>query len=241
MRRLTHFSAGLFLLLGSVVAAQAQAQRPQFRPAVLITGPDSLLNRIEAKALFEAGQREGVVMFCARATKEGRLAAGSVYHGSPGSEKLAAEVTKQLPGTKTAPAIYDYQPVEAVFYGTVTFSVSGEKPQVRIFLNHDAAELKKGSDFIGPQPVYGGDSAFSGFHYPASAGKVPVSGLVGVSMKLDAQGIVQEMRVLNEDPPLLGFGLAAANDLRGAKFIPAFRDGDADACNTVLAVYYPTD
>lgn len=241
MRRLTGIALALLLIFFADRRLEAQGPRPQFRPAVLTGGADSLINRIDAKALAAAGQEDGAIMFCARATRDGQLSDTHTYHGTVGTDALAAEVFKRLPGTRVSPAIYDHQPVEVLFYGTVVFSRNDDKPQVRIFLNQDPAELKKGSDFIGPQPIAGADSAFTGLHYPSgSEDRIAVSGTVGVSLKVDANGSLQDFKVLNEDPPLLGFGTAAEADFKGAKFIPAFRDGDADACDTAIALYYPT-
>jgi hypothetical protein len=235
MRKL--FTLTIGLLLFAAGAAQLQAQgRPQFRPAVFVTGPESLVNRIDRKALAAAGQKDAAVMFSARTTKDGKLTDAHTYRGTPESEKLAAEVLKKLADAKVAPAIYDHQPVETIFYGTVVFALEGMGPQVRIFLNQDAGEFTKGTDFIGPQPVIGGDSGFTGLHYPPSA--TAAAAQVGLSLKVDEKGVPQDVHVLLEDPPQLGFGAAADADFKGVKFIPAFRDGDVDACQTTLVAYY---
>jgi hypothetical protein len=239
MRRISHWALVAALSFAAVSSLKAQP-RPQFRPAVLGSKPDSLVNIIDGQGLVNAGQTDGAVMFCARALPDGRLEAPRTFRASPGAEKLAAEVLKRLGETKVAPAIYDHQPATVYFYGTVVFNAQ-EKPYVRVFLNQDPAELKKESDFISPQPVFGGPSAFSGLQYPPSAGVLPVSGLVSIALKADAQGNVKDLRVLNEEPPLLGFGLATLAAFEGAKFIPAFRDGDPAECDTVFPAYYPVD
>ena len=46
------------------------------------------------------------------------------------------------------------------------------------------------------------------------------------------------MQVLSEEPPLLGFGDAALTDFDGAKFIPAFRNGQPVESNVKIPVYY---
>ena len=180
-------------------------------------------------------------MFCARVAKDGRLVDPQTYQGTPESAVLEQELRKLLLETKVAPAIYEHQPVEVYFYGTVVFTVADDKPHVRIFLNQDPAELKKSSDFIGPQPVFGADSKFAGLSYPQSGQTVPVSGIVSLTLRVNATGEPQEIRLLAEEPPLLNFGQTALADFQGAKFIPAFRDGDATDCNTVLPVYYHQD
>jgi hypothetical protein len=44
--------------------------------------------------------------------------------------------------------------------------------------------------------------------------------------------------VVSENPPLVGFRRAAAEDFRVASFIPAFREGKPVECNVTLPVYY---
>ena len=112
------------------------------------------------------------------------------------------------------------------------------KPRLRIFANQEAVELKKESDFVGPQPFVGPDSKFEGLHYPDDVVGVPISGLVELAMKVDADGNLKELRLVSEYPPLAGFARAAMEDFRVARFIPAFRDGKPVECSITLPVYY---
>ena len=57
-------------------------------------------------------------------------------------------------------------------------------------------------------------------------------------MKIDADGNLQDLRVVSEQPPLVGFRRAASEDFRVARFIPAFRDGKPTECSITLPVYY---
>lgn len=231
-----------FLAVTAACAASpllyAQA-RPQFRPAVLGSGPTSLARSIDAQALYDAGQRTGAVMFSAHVLKDGQLVDAHTYHPAPDSDKLELEVLRKVSQARVAPAIYESQPVEVILTGTVSFSVTDDKPQIAIFLNQDPKELKDARDFIAPQVVFGGPSKFEGTHYPPSASVVPLSGLVSAAVKIDAKGNLNGFDVIAEDPPLLGFGLSAIRDFSGAKFIPAFRDGDPVECDTVLPIFYP--
>ncbi len=134
---------------------------------------------------------------------------------------------------------YDHQPVDAIYYGTVTFRVVNGKPRLRIFSNQEGDELEKEHDFIGPQPFFGNGSGFTGFHYPQlESTRLEVDGMVELKMKIDATGNLQEINVVSEKPPLLGFGDAALKDLKDAKFIPAFRDGKPVECEITLPVFY---
>ena len=59
-----------------------------------------------------------------------------------------------------------------------------------------------------------------------------------LALNVDAMGNLQSMQVVSEEPPLLGFGDAAISDFTGAKFIPAFRNGQPTECTVKIPVYY---
>ena len=241
MRNITRLTAVAVCGFALTGLAVAQEKGPQFRPAVLGSGPDSLINRIDAQALFKAGQKDGAVMFCSLVNKTGNAVQSRTYRGMPGTSALEEEVRKRLEDAKFAPAIYNHQPAEVILSGTVIFSVVDQTPRVRIFLNHDPNELREAADFIAPQPVFGGDSAFTGLDYPEQL-PVPVSAVVDLRLDVDATGKLRDLRVLAEEPPLLGFAEIAKRDFSGARFIPAFRAGDPTESKTVYPVaYQPAD
>jgi hypothetical protein len=211
---------------------------PLYRPALLGIGPNSVINRIDTQDLIKKGQKDGSVMFCCSVMNTGAIANTWTYRGTPGSTLLEQELVRRLDQAVFVPGIYNRQPVHVLFYGTVTFAVVNGKPRLRIFANQEEAELKKESDFIGPQPFVGHDSKFEGLHYPDDVLEAKISGLVGLAMKIDANGNLKELAVVSEEPPLVGFRRAAAEDFRVAKFIPAFRDGKPAECSITLPVYY---
>jgi len=98
--------------------------------------------------------------------------------------------------------------------------------------------LKKESDFIDPQPYVGQDSKFTGIHYPETGTAVQVTGVAELALNVDVMGNLKSMHVVSEEPPLLGFGEAAITDFNGAKFIPAFRNGQPVESNVKIPVYY---
>lgn len=214
------------------------AELPRYRPALLGTGPNSVINRIDTQDLIKKGQKDGSVMFCCSVTKTGEIASTWTYRGTPESRLLEQELVRRLDQAAFAPAIYNRELVPVLFYGTMTFSIVNGKPRLRIFANQEAVELKKESDFVGPQPFVGRDSKFEGLHFPDDVLAAPVSGLVELAMKVDADGNMKELRVVSEEPPLVGFRRAAAEDFRVARFIPAFRDGKPTECSITLPVYY---
>ena len=224
------------------VGSSQSASLPMYRPVLLGSGPDSLINRIDTADLVRKGQKDAAVMFSCSVKKDGTVLSVSTYRGTPDSKLLEQEILKRLSvaaNPKFVPAVYNHLPVDAIYYGTVTFMIANGKPRLRIFSNQERAELAKESDFIGPQPFWGGESKFSGFHYPDSeSAPVQVDGSAELQLKVDANGNLQDLSVLNEQPPFLGFGEAAFTDLSKAKFIPAFRDGKPVACEVKLPIYF---
>lgn len=255
------FATGL-LLSGSLFAAEVQVQTkpsatparspaapfasptaapqqlPQYRPALLGTGPNSVINRIDTASLIKDGQKDGSLSFCCSVGKTGEPGHVWTYRVSPDSRPLEQEVLRCLDTAIFVPAIHNHQPVHVLFFGTVTFKVVNGKPRLRIFANQEPEELKKESDFIGPQPFAGPGSKFEGLHYPNDGITSVLSGIVELAMKVDADGNLKDLRVVSETPPLVGFRRAAAEDFRVASFIPAFRDGKPVECNVTLPIYY---
>lgn len=245
------FAFSLIVLLSAVdlgwsqVSANSPGQiseLPMYRPVLLGQGPNAVINRIDEQDLIRKGQKDALVMFMCSVRKTGELEWCATYRGTPDSDFLKQELQRRISpasGPKFIPAIYNHQPVDAIYYGTVTFRVVNGKPRLRIFSNQEADELEKEHDFIEPQPFFGNGSGFTGFHYPPpEAARVPVDGMVELKMKIDANGNLQEIKILSEEPPFLGFGDAAVADFRNAKFIPAFRDGKPVSCDVTLPVLY---
>ena len=243
------FLAVVFCFLVDLGSAQTVGNRPgstpaaktlSDRPALVGTSPDALINRIDTQDLIKKGQKDGVIMFCCIVKDTGEAVWSIAYRGTPGSKLLEQEVLKRLKEAKFIPALRNGKPVSVYFYGTVTFAIVNAKPRLRIFCNQEAEELKKESDFICPQPYVGGDSKFDGFHYPPHSAGVPVTGTAEVAVTVDVAGNLKAIELVSEYPAsiLLKFGQAALNDFNGAKFIPAFRNGQPVEAKATLAAYY---
>ncbi len=215
---------------------------PMYRPALLGTGPDSLVNRIDTADLIKKGQKGAAIMFFCLVAPTGDIVWSGTYRGTPESKLLEQEVLKRLANAKFIPAIYNHQPVIVIFYGTVVFSIVDGKPRLRIFSNQQLDELKKENDFIDPQPYVGQDSKFNGIHYPDTGTTVRMTGVAELALNVDAAGNLKSMQLISEHPPYLGFGNAALSDFSGAKFIPAFRNGKPVESKITIPVYFkPSD
>jgi Gram-negative bacterial TonB protein C-terminal len=224
-----------------VVVDLAQAQSIDVasnRPAMVGSGADALVNKIDVEDLFKKGQKDGAVMFACIVDLRGNVAWNTTYNLTPNAKLLEEEVLKRLETAKFVPALHNKQPVDIVFFGTVSFVVKEGKPHLRVFANQEIDEVNKASDFIGPQPYFGGESKFTGLHYPTQNMVVPVTGDVKFTIAVDAIGNLKDIQLVSESPPLLGFGDAAISDFGRAKFIPAFRDGKATDSRITLSVYF---
>ena len=226
----------------SAAPSTPAAGLPMFRPVLIGQGPNALINRIDEQELIRKGQKDALVMFLCAVTKDGGVEWSATYRGTPDSDFLKQELQKRISpaaNPKFIPAVHDHQLVDAIYYGTVTFRLVNGKPRLRIFSNQETGELEKEHDFIGPQPFFWSGSGFTGFHYPPmESGRLQVDGKVELKMKVDATGNLQEINVVSEEPPLLGFGAAALKDFGDAKFIPAFRDGKPVESEVTLSVFY---
>jgi hypothetical protein len=214
------------------------ANLPMYRPALIGSGPNALINVIDTQSLIKQGQKNAGIMFSCIVAPTGDIVWSSAYRGGPESKLLEQEVLKRLASVKFIPAIRNHQPVTAEFYGTVEFAVVDGKPRLRIFANQQLEELKQAHDFIGPQPYFGADSKFDGFHYPDTGSPVAVTGNADVALTVDVEGNLKDIRLVSEYPPLLGFGEAAVLDFRKAKFIPAFRNGQPVESTVILPAFY---
>jgi hypothetical protein len=256
MRSLVTLSAVFFLGGANCFAAEVQTapakptpspgaasptpapRLPKYRPAVLGTGPLSVINRIDTAELMRKDQKDASLMFCCSVARNGEVVNSWIYRATLGSTALERQVFDCLDTAVFVPAIYNHETVHVLFYGTVSFKIVDGKPRLRIFANQEAVEVSKETDFIGPQPFVGGDSKFQGLHYPVNVLGLKVSGLVELAMKIDANGNLKESKMVSEYPPLAGFGERATSDFRGAKFVPAFRDGKPVECSITLPVFY---
>ena len=210
---------------------------PKYRPILMGSEPNSLINQMDRASIGERSPKNQEVMFYCVVNRNGKVISGATYRGSPGSDALEQELNKHLETSTFVPGVRDYKTVDAIYYGTATFAMVNGRPRLRIFSNQQYDELADEKDFIAPQPYFGGDSKFLGLHYPKKADGT-VSGLAELALQVDQDGNIKAMKVVCEYPPDSGFGDAATADFTGAKFIPAFRDGQPVECAIRLLVYY---
>lgn len=235
----------VFFLVASLfivdLAPAQTSELPVYRPALIGNGPNALINRIDTQDLMKKGQKDAALMFCCLVGKSGEIALSWTYRATPGSQLLEQEVQKRLApatGATLIPAVYHHQLVDVFYYATVIFKIVEGKPRLRIYSNQETGELKNEADFISPQLLFGGESNFTGFRYPEQEARLPATGTADVHMKIDADGNVQQATLVAEEPPFLGFGEAAIEQFKQAKFMPAFRNGKPVACEVTLPAFF---
>lgn len=209
----------------------------KFRPALMRTDENGLLNKINEIRLLQENPKEQGVMFYCVVNKNGKVISSATYRETTDSVALQGEIRKNIENSTFIPAIYNSKTVDAIYYGTATFSATEGHPRLRIFQNNDTSEVDTESDFVGPQPVYGGGSKFLGLHYPKKADR-KTNGIADLDLEIDDEGNVKNIALAYEYPADQGFGEAALADFTDAKFIPAFRNGQAVECQIRLPVYY---
>ncbi len=219
------------VLLGSIFTSRiASAENlPDCRPALLTKGPRSLVNLIDLESLMKQGQGSATVMFTCGINSLGFAGAGIFYRGTPDSGKLGDEVVRRIDHAQFEPAVYHHVHVDVWINGTVTFIVKDGKPHLRVFLNQEEEDLLKGRDFIAPQYVYAPDNyKFRGINWPANA--PGHEGFVAMELWVDLQGKVTGTKLEYEYPPNMNFG-RETNAIRGAWFVPGFRNGKPEPCH----------
>src|SRR5437763_11152753 len=107
---------GTFCIIGLLLTAELASSKtektespsptpalPEFRPALLGTGPDSLINKIDTADLIKKGQKDAAIMFSCLVAPTGDVVRSAGYRGARGSELLEREVLKRLANIRLFP------------------------------------------------------------------------------------------------------------------------------------------
>ncbi len=215
---------------------------PDMRPALVGSGPNSLINLINTQHLMQRGVTHGALFFYASVHPNGFPAYSKVWGMTKETEPLRDELRERLAQARFIPAIYHHRPVYAAFYGTLAFSVVDGKPHVRIFANQEQAELEKESDFISPQALY-----IPGHIYDYTKVKEPFGswmtedkpGMANMSLTIDASGHIKDVRVESITPPeKQQYANAAVAIFRERVYLPAYRNGKPVDSTTHAKFYF---
>jgi hypothetical protein len=225
--------------IGSSLCAQNLADT---RPALVGSGPHSLVNLINTKRLIERGMKHGALFFMARVDPNGFPSYSKVWGMTKEIEPLRDELRERLAEARFIPAVYNRQHVWAWFYGTLAFSATDGKPHLRIFANQEMPELQKESDFIAPQPIW-----LPGKNYDYAKLKDPFGswmnddkpGIADLLLSVDATGKIKDVRLERVDPAdKRAYGDEAVKMAQQWLCLPAYRNGKPVDSATHLKFYF---
>lgn len=226
LRRPILLAIAFYLATGSCRFSALAEALPEMRPALVGSHKNSLVNLINTKRLIEQGQDHAALYFTCLVDPDGRLWGRHVYAGTPGSEKLKAEVKRCLRNAIFIPAVYNHRVTYADFSGTVVFSVHDGKPRLRIFANQEKSELASESDFIGPQPILVPGHHYDFPKYPARSWATDdVPAVVELLLSIDSSGKLKDVEFISANPSDKAFQEYALKAVREYTFLPAFRNG----------------
>jgi len=219
-------AAALFIGFTADLSAETLPQR---RPALIGSGPGSLVNLIDTEALFQKGQRDAWVMFECGVAGDGIVFGSDFFTSSPDSRLLKGEVRRRLRQTRFIPAVYNHKRTSAWFAGTVVFVVQNGRPHLRIYAHQDLDEIKRGTDFVAPQLIYVPNRFVTDFpKLPTKAKRDDAAGVVKVRHSVDANGKTTNVEVISE-PQGYEVGDYLKKVLPLVDFLPGYRNGNPTA------------
>jgi hypothetical protein len=239
-----HFTT-TFAVIGIALIASnsAFAQNPSdMRPALVGSGPKSLVNLINTKHLMERGVRHGALFFMAQVDPNGFPSYSKVWGMTKETAPLRDELRERLAEARFIPAIYNNRKVYSWFYGTLAFSATDGKPHLRIFANQELPELQKETDFIAPQPIW-----LPGKIYDYAKLKDPFGswmnedkpGAADLILSVDAAGHIKDVRVERVEPAdKKAYADEALKRVQQWLCMPAYRNGKPVESTTHVKFYF---
>lgn len=174
---------------------------PDRRPALVGSGPKSLVNLIDAEALYRKGQRDAWVMFECSVAPDGISFGSDFFTASPSANLLKDEVRRRLRQAKFIPAVYDHKRTYAFFDGTAVFVVANGKPHLRVYAHQELDEIRHGTDFVAPQLIGVPNHDVSNFpDFPSGFVHMEEAAIVKLRHSVDANGKTTDVQVISEVP-----------------------------------------
>ena len=236
----TRFCSLIVTAIATWAAANVSAENlPDKRPALVGSGPGSLVNLIDTQGLFQKGQRDGWVMFECAVDGSGTAYGSNFFTASPDSGLLKNEVRRHLlRRAQFIPAVYNHKRTSAWFAGTVLFVIANGKPHLRLYANQDLDEIKRGTDFVAPQLIFIPNHDYLNMPtLPTAAGGDYAAGVVKLRHSVDANGTTTDVKVISE-PAGYGMGDYLKKALPRVGFLPGYRNGRATASTYTLTWWF---
>ncbi|HVF72810.1 MAG TPA: hypothetical protein VM940_14505 [Chthoniobacterales bacterium] len=221
----------LTVILGCFLSAAAlQAENlPSIRPALIHSGPGSLVNRIDVNKLFAQGQRDAWVKFECAILPDGIARGSDFFTASPEARLLKNEVRSRLRLSTFIPAVYNHKRTYAWFAGTVLFVVKDGRPHLRVYANQDLDIINSGVDFVAPQMIDVPTHYYLNFpKAPTATVRDDAAGVVRVRHSVDASGKTTGVELISEPPGSQG-GEYLKKALPQLDFTPGYRNGKPTA------------
>jgi hypothetical protein len=230
-------AAGAALFTSSTTYLSAE-NLPQMRPAMIGSGPGSLVNLIDGQALFQKGQGDGWVMFECAVAGDGFAFGSDFFTASPNSDLLKNEVRKRLRQTRFIPAVYNHKRTYAWFAGTVVFVVANGRPHLRMYANQEVEEIKRGADFVAPQLIDVPNHYLLDLpHFPTVATHDEAAGMVKLRHSVDANGKTTNVEVISE-PKGYQLGDYLKKLVPRLDFSPGYRNGKTPPSTYTLTWWF---
>ena len=245
MKVISHFNKTLvatFLVTSIARTSLPGESLPDMRPALVGSGPKSLVNLINGKHVIERGFQHGALYFMARIDPNGFPAYSKIWGETDKIKPLRDEVRERLAEARFLPAVYNHQHVYAWMSGTIAFTSTDGKPHLRIFVNQELSELEKESDFIAPQAIW-----LPGKIYDYAKWKDPFAswrgddkaGVPNISLSLDSSGQVKDAHLESLPPGTTqAYADAALLIIRQQLYLPAYRNGKPVDSTTHPKIYF---
>ena len=227
-------------MLGIAFTSFARAEElPDRRPALVGSGPKSLVNLIDTEGLFRKGQRDAWVMFECVVAGDGEAGGSDFFTASPGADLLKNEIRRRLRQAKFIPAVYNHKRTHAWFAGTAVFVVANGRPHLRMYANQDLDEIKRGTDFVAPQLIEVPNHNVSNVPtFPGAAKHEEVGVVVKLRHSVDAEGKTTDVQVISERPPGYQLGEWLKKVIPLVDFLPGYRNGRPTATSYTFTWWY---
>jgi TonB family protein len=233
------FVAVSVVALGVVCPRELSAETlPDRRPALIGSGPGSLVNLINAQALLEKGQRDAWVMFECAVADDGIAFGANFFTASPDANELKNEIRRRLRQTRFIPAVHNHKRTDAWFAGTAVFVVKDGRPRLRLYAHQDLDEIRRGADFVAPQLIYVPHRDFSNWPSYPSVARREGAGVVKLRHSVDADGKTTDVQVISDPSPDHQFSEYMKKVLPRLDFMPAYRDGKPAAASYTLTWWF---
>ena len=235
----TRLSCFMVAAMASCATANMSAENlPQIRPAMVGSGPESLVNRIDVNKLFAQGQRDAWVKFECAIMPDGMARGSDFFTASPEARLLKNELRSRLRQSMFVPAVYNHKRTYAWFSGTVLFVVKDGRPHLRVYANQDLDIIKSGADFVAPQLIAVPNHYLMNFpKAPTGTVRDDAAGVVRVRHSVDANGKTTGVEVISEPPGSQG-GEYLKKALPPLDFTPGYRNGIPSATSYTFTWWF---